>query len=331
MISRFLPAPAAAVLPGLFTCVLIAVASWGITEWIGGPILVYALLLGMLAHAPLRTRMPARGVDFAANDILKFGVALLGVRISFEQILSFGATPLLLVAIAIPATILMGLACARVLGLRGEAGLLSGGAVAICGASAAVAIAAVLPKHKGADRELVFTVIGVTTFSTIAMLAYPLLAELFNLDAVSAGIFLGGSIHNVPQAIGAGYAVSDPAGDAATFIKLLRVAMLAPVVLLLSMAVRRNGDTPDQGAGLPWFIVAFVIVVAINSFGLFPTDLRDGMEWLSRACLVVALAAIGLKASLGELAAVGWRPLLLMLAETVFLAALLLIGLSLLP
>ena len=330
MISRVVPAARQA-LPGILACILVAAIAWAMASAFGGPMLVYALLLGMLLHLPARRHIPAAGIDFSANTLLKIGVALLGARISFEQVLAFGTTPLLLVLLGIPATLLFGAWCARLLGLRTQMGLLSGGAVAICGASAAVAIAAVLPIHERKDRELIFTVVGVTAFSTLAMLAYPLLAEILGLDASAAGFFLGGSIHNVPQAIGAGYAVSDPAGDAATFIKLLRVAMLAPVVLLISVAMRRNGHASSGGAGLPWFIVAFVIVVAMNSFGLLPAALRDGMEWLSRTCLVLALAAIGLKASFGELAAVGWRPLVLIIGETVFLAILILIGILFLP
>lgn len=324
MISGFDPAAARQAPPGFLACVIVAAGSWLTSHWFGGPVLVYALLLGMLLHLPVRRRIATAGIDFSANTILKFGVALLGARISFEQVLAFGATPLLLVVVCIPATLLVGFFLARLFGLRGEAGILSGGAVAICGASAAVAIAAVLPRTPESERHLVFTIIGVTAFSTIAMLLYPLLAVLLQMPENDAGLFLGGSIHNVPQAIGAGFAISGPAGDAATFIKLLRVAMLAPVVLAVSLLANRNRQVGAGSATIPAFLVAFVLLVAANSLGWIPDDMRDGLEWLSQACLVIALAAIGLKASFAELARSGWQPIMLLLIETVFLAILVL-------
>jgi uncharacterized integral membrane protein (TIGR00698 family) len=324
MILNAIPGPAREALPGILACILVAAAGWLVAHWFGGPALVYALLLGMLLHLPTQRRIATAGIDFSANTILKFGVALLGVRISFEQVLAFGITPLVLVAVSIPATLLVGFLIARLFGLHGEAGILSGGAVAICGASAAMAIAAVLPRTPESERHLIFTIIGVTAFSTIAMLLYPLLAVLLQLPDNDAGLFLGGSIHNVPQAIGAGYTISGPAGDAATFIKLLRVAMLAPVVLVVSLLVNRNRQVGAGGATIPAFLVAFVLLVAANSLGWIPDDIRDVLEGLSQACLVIALAAIGLKASFTELTALGWRPVWLLLIETVFLAALVL-------
>lgn len=322
-------------LPGVLFCCVLALASALIAQTLGGPSLVYALLLGMGLHVLLHSSDKAAafqpllspGINHAAGAVLRFGVALLGLRISLDQILALGIAPLAIVLTSIPATIVCGLMLARLLGMSRSAGALSGGAVAICGASAAMAIAAILPNRPETERQLIFTIIAVTALSTLAMLLYPLLVLLLPLPDSSAGLFLGGTIHNVPQAIAAGFAISDPAGDSATFIKLLRVAMLAPVVIVISLLVARRGHVSSGGATFPGFLLAFVALVAVNSLGWLPEILREPLDLISRTCLLVAIAGIGLKASLMEIAGLGWRPVLLVILETIFLAALVLAGL----
>lgn len=312
-------------LPGLSIAALVALAATGLATWLGGPALVFALLIGMTLH-PLLGKSVAPGTGFAAGALLRFGVALLGARISIDQIMALGVTPLLLVLVSIPLTILVGIALSRALGLSKSLGTLTGGGVAICGSSAAIAIAAVLPQRESTERHLLLTIVGVTALSTLAMLAYPLLARALGLPDVAAGLFLGGSIHNVPQAVAAGFTVSDSAGTTATFVKLLRVAMLAPAVLLVSVTVARSGESTRRGSAFPPFLAGFVALVVINSLGWLPAAIREPLEWLSQACLVVAIAAIGMKASFRELASLGWRPVLLLTLETVFLAGLVLAG-----
>ncbi|HEX6928790.1 MAG TPA: putative sulfate exporter family transporter [Gammaproteobacteria bacterium] len=314
----------AAVLPGLLLCMGAGLAAAFIASRFGGSVLLYALLAGMALHYFTSNARLAAGIGFASRNVLQLGVALLGLRISVDEILSLGVTPVVIALVAIPATILFGLLFARSLGLTKSEGVLSGGAVAICGASAAMAIAAVLPERKDSERHLVFTIVGVTALSTLAMLLYPLLVKLLEMPGVEAGFFLGGTIHNVPQVVGAGFMISDAAGDTATFTKLLRVAMLAPAVLLVSITVARRGHASSGGAGIPGFLVAFVALVIVNSLGWVPENISNALQVLSRGCLVVAIAAIGLKASFKGLAASGWRPLLLLAAETVFLAGLVL-------
>lgn len=320
-------------LPGMIFCSGLALAGATLSAYFGGPSLLYALLLGMALHWFSKRDTLAPGIGFSSDAIMKAGVALLGIRISVEQVLALGVTPLVIVMVSIPATILFGVALSRSMGISKEGGILSGGAVAICGASAAMAIAAVLPQRPESERQLVFTVIGVTMLSTIAMLGYPLVSVFLGLPEIQAGLFLGGTIHNVPQAVGAGFTISEPAGDAATFIKLLRVAMLAPAVLLISAIIARQVTRQEHastgGASVPGFLLVFAALVICNSLGWIPVRVHDSLDWLSRACLVVALAAIGLKASFRELIALGWRPVLLITLETLFLAVLVLGGLLL--
>ncbi|HET8727011.1 MAG TPA: putative sulfate exporter family transporter, partial [Alphaproteobacteria bacterium] len=236
-----------------------------------------------------------------------------------------GPTPVAAVIAGVLLTLGMGLLAARVAGLDRRLGVLTGGAVAICGASAALAIAAVLPKGDNAERDTIFTVIGVTTLSTIAMIFYPLVVALFGLDHQQAGVFLGGTIHDVAQVVGAGYSVSDETGNVATFTKLLRVAMLVPVVLALSLvfADRKDGAARRR-APLPGFLLFFAALVAVNSAGVIPEPVRLGIVEVSGWCLVTAIAALGMKTSLKAMTQVGLKPVLMMVAETLFLAVLVL-------
>jgi uncharacterized integral membrane protein (TIGR00698 family) len=175
-------------------------------------------------------------------------------------------------------------------------------------------------------------VVGVTTLSTIAMVTYPLLVKVLGLDHATAGVFLGGTIHDVAQVVGAGYIISPETGDISTVVKLMRVAMLVPAVLAFSLLFRQAHGA--EGAGklpmLPGFLLAFVALVLVNSLGLIPTAVATAASDLSRWCLVTAIAALGIKTSLEKLAVVGWKPVALMAGETVFLAVLVLAAVLLL-
>ncbi len=311
--------------PGLAVSAVIAMASFFVSDHYGGPTLLFALLIGMAFHFLSEEGRCVPGIEFAARALLRFGVALLGARITAEQIGSLGAAPVLLVVGAVAATIAFGRLCAGRLGLSREQGLLSGGAVAICGASAALALAAVMPRHEHAERDTILTVVGVTTLSTLAMILYPLLVGALDLDPSAAGIFLGGTIHDVAQVVGAGYMISPQTGDVATFVKLLRVAMLVPAVLAFSLLFRRaDADAARGRVALPGFLLGFVALVIANSLGWVPKPVAAACNEVSRWCLVVAIAALGIKTSFQRLAVVGWRPVLLMVLETLFLAILVL-------
>jgi uncharacterized membrane protein YadS len=144
---------------------------------------------------------------------------------------------------------------------------------------------------------------------------------------VATGIFIGGTIHDVAQVVGAGYVHSVAAGDAATLVKLFRVMLLVPVVLLIGMAMRRRSEETSAPRALPLFLVAFILLLVANSAGLVPAAAADALSQVSRWCLIVAIAALGVKTSLQQFAALGWRPIALMAGETVFLAALVLVAL----
>jgi uncharacterized integral membrane protein (TIGR00698 family) len=230
----------------------------------------------------------------------------------------------IMVIAAVTLTILFGAVGARAVGLSRPFGILTSGAVAICGASAALAISSVLPKGENHERDTVFTVIGVTALSTIAMIIYPLIISLFHLDHAAIGVFLGGTIHDVAQVVGAGFTVSEETGNVATFTKLLRVAMLLPVVVTLSYVFRAH-NVGKAGRQLPGFLVVFAALVVLNSLGVIPEPVLAVIKNVSRWCLVTAIAALGMKTSLKAMADVGGRAIGLIVAETVFLAVLVLV------
>ena len=256
--------------------------------------------------------------------MLRWGVALPGLRISAAQVLALGWQPVVMVAVAVVAAIAFGVGLARLMGFGRRFGLLTGGAVGICGASAALAISATLPARADKEQATLFTVIGVSALSTLAMVADPMLVRRLGLDAMQAGLFPGGTIHDVAQVVGDVYSLGHEAGAAATVVKLMRVAMLVPVIAVVAAIVRRRhqpvgGERPPVRPGL---VVAFAALVVLNSLGVLPASAAAAGPQASQWCLVAALAAIGMKTQLSDLRTVGWKPVALMVAETVFLAAL---------
>lgn len=310
-------------MPGVIICVTIALATTFIADHYGGPTLLYALLFGMTLHFLSEEGRCLAGVEFSSRTILRLGVALLGVRITLEQVATLGIGPVLTVIFGVSLTIALGAFLARALGLGRDMGLLTGGSVAICGASAALALSAVMPRNENHERNTILTVVAVTTLSTVAMIVYPLIVGVLGLSETDAGIFLGGTIHDVAQVVGAGYMISEGAGDVATFVKLLRVAMLVPAVMVFIFLFRNNREGGDSSGSkvpaLPSFLVAFVIIVLINSMGWIPPVITEGATDLSRWCLVTAIAGLGIKTSFQKLAVVGWKPVILMVLETLFL------------
>lgn len=313
-----------AVFPGILVCLTIAMAATFLSEHYGGPVMLFALLLGMAFHFLSEEGRCVKGIELASKSILRVGVALLGVRITFDQIAGLGEFTILGVIVAIVCTILFGWGAARLLGLKNTQGLLSGGAVAICGASAALALSAVMPKTANSERNTIVTVVAVTTLSTIAMVIYPLITQQFDMPPLEAGIFLGGTIHDVAQVVGAGYSISEETGDISTVVKLLRVTTLVPIVLVFSLLFRASRNEAGSGSisGIlpPLFLVMFIVFVVLNSYGAMPLAVTTGLTDLSRVCLVTAIAGLGMKTSLKELAHVGWPIVILVVAETIFIA-----------
>lgn len=326
---------AAAVVPGSALSGLIALAATFISTIHGGPQLLYALFFGVAFHYLSHEAKTKPGIEFCSRAVLRFGVALLGARITAAQIVGLGWEAAITVVGALASTMLCGLVIGKWLGITRAQRVLSAGAVAICGASAALAISAVLPREKEGDRFTLMVVVTVTIMSTLAMVLYPLIARMLHLSPDLAGLFLGGTIYDVAQVVGAGYTLGQQTGDIATIVKLFRVSMLAVVVVIVSTVFKKTreqaladaalGRAPTKQALVPWFLWLFIAMVLVNSLGLLSLPLQAGLNDISRACLVSAIAALGMKTSFSQLARAGWRPIALIAIETLWLAGFVLV------
>lgn len=319
---------------GFLVSVVVAVAAQFLSEHYGAPAMLMALLLGIAFHFLAEEGRCVAGIGFSSRTLLRIGVALLGARISVELLIGLGPQLISLVVVGVILTILVGLLGAKLLGRGWRFALLTGGSVAICGASAAMAIAAILPKNEHSERNLIFTVLGVTVLSTLAMIIYPIITQYLELDHLATGVFLGGTIHDVAQVVGAGFSVSDETGEIATLVKLIRVSMLAPVVLVFSLVIRSFAEASEQENGgtrpplIPFFVLMFLVLAAVNSFGLIPHILQEALSSLSRWALLISIAAVGMKTSLKTILDVGGQAIFLIVLETIFIAGFILFGIT---
>ena len=269
------------VLPGTLLSGVVAMAATLVSTLHGGPQLLYALFFGVAFHYLSSDPKAKPGIEFCSRNVLRLGVGLLGARITASQIVGLGWTTAAIVVAAVITTLLVGYYFGKRLGLDRAQGVLSGGAVAICGASAALAISSVLPRTKESERFTLMVVVTVKVLSTGAMVVYPLIARALGLPPELAGLFLGGTIHDVAQVVGAGYMIDHPTGDYATIVKLFRVSMLAVVVVAVSAMFKTEREKAERAiaasggqaatkkqALVPWFLWVFVALVAINSMGL---------------------------------------------------------------
>ncbi len=320
--------------PGFALALTVAAAAGFVADHYGGPVMLLALLIGMALAFLSEGPKAGPGIRFSSKKVLRVGVALLGLRIAVSDVVALGGEVVAMVLVGIALTIAAGLAAARATNREGHMGTLIGGATAICGASAALALSSVLPRHKDHERDTIFTVVAVTTLSTVAMVLYPALFRALGFDDQEIGILIGATIHDVAQVVGAGYAVSGEAGDTATIVKLLRVAMLLPTVLVVSLVFAKAraelADGRKADLPIPVFAIVFAVLVGINSLGILPETLRVFLVDLSRWCLITAVAAVGLTTSLREIAKVGWPPVIIAVTATlallVFSLAVLTIG-----
>lgn len=317
--------------PGVVVTVIVAVTAQFLADHYATPAMLLALLLGIAVSFLGEEGKTVPGVAFSARALLRLGVAFLGVRVSFMLMMGLGFELIALIALGVIATILFGVLIARFFGHTWQFALLTAGSVAICGASAAMAISAILPKDDKSEQRLIFTVLGVTVLSTIAMIAYPILVRLLDLDAIQGGVFLGGTIHDVAQVVGAGFSISQETGDTATMVKLMRVAMLAPIVLVVSLLIRNYSDDATEGTRppiLPGFVIGFAVLATLNSLGLIPPPVIEFLSQCSRWLLLTAISAVGMKTNLKQVLSVGGAAIALIVIETLFIATVILAGIT---
>jgi uncharacterized integral membrane protein (TIGR00698 family) len=307
--------------PGLAASGVASAAAAWLSDHYDFPIILLGLLVGLSLNFIAGDPRTHRGLDFVSRRCLRLGIVVLGLQVTFSQIGALGPVPFAALLAVMAAAFLAGLAGARLSGQSSYAGFLAGGATAICGASAALALYGVIGKDRLSQAQFALTLVGISLASALAMSIYPVIAGDLGLNNREAGFLIGASIHDVAQAIGGGYAFSDAAGGYATIVKLARVALLAPVVALVSLMIRPADGAPDRRwwrrLALPWFITAFLLVVAFNSMVALPSQVGHAALTASKVLLLLAVTATAIRTRLDLLMAMGWRSIIPVVAATV--------------
>jgi uncharacterized integral membrane protein (TIGR00698 family) len=315
--------------PGIVLCCAIAAVAFvaNANHWMHFgkvfiPPLIVTLIVGMMLQ-PLSTKDVLKpGLEFSGRTLLRTGVALYGVQLTLGDLVHGGALPIVIAVCAVSFTIVFGVIAARMLGLTRDFGFLTGCATGVCGAAAAMATSAVLPRHANSDRDLAFSVMGVNFISTVTMVVYPTLHAWLGYSTFEMGVFLGGSIHDVAQVAGAGETLGKEFLTIAIITKLLRVACLLPAVTVIAWWVARGGERAGDARPIPpVFLFGFLILAAINSLGFIPHGVQTTMAQVSSFLIIAAIAALGIKTSLLALVRIGARPVVLLIVETIFIGA----------
>ena len=315
--------------PGLIVVGTIAAAAGFLSIHYKAPVMLFALLIGIAFNFLASDERCAPGIEFSSKKILRFGVALLGFRVTFDQILGLGTNTLLLVPILVISSIAISWLIAKLMGRKYLFALLTACAVSICGAAAALAVASVLPNWKERHRDTLFIVVCVTALSTFAMITYPILFTVADFNDIEIGILIGSTIHDVAQVVGAGYAVSSEAGDVATFIKLLRISMLPIIVILIAVLLKGDDESRTiSSKAFPWFALGFALCLVVNSSGYIPLIISGFLANVSQWFLVFAIAGLGVSTSLKSMMELGGRSILLMVLQTIALLGIAVLAVS---
>lgn len=311
-----------AYLPGLLLTSIASLAAAYLAEHYGAPIMLMGLLIGLAFNfANADTRLQP-GLGFASKTLLRWGIVLVGLQVTFGQIASLGLPAFGAIAVMVALVTLSGTAMSKYFGRGAAFGTLAGGAVAICGASAALALSSVLGEKRASQAQLTLVLVAVSAASALAMSLYPALAQMLHLTDRQAGFLMGASIHDVAQALGAGYSYSPEAGVTATVVKLTRVALLAPALAVVAYAYRDDGAWNRGGVGVPWFVLGFLVLCAVHSLISLPQQVLDAAKPTATALLLLAVTATGIRSPMNLLLELGWRASMPVIAATIISFAL---------
>lgn len=319
-------------LNGLLFVLLFALSSMYLAEfpWViksGINSLVIAIVLGILYGNTLRHELPQKwtpGIQFAAKRVLRLAIILYGFRITFQEIASVGLEGLIIDAIVVISTLVVGSFIGiKVFKLDRHIAILVSTGAAICGAAAVLAAEDVLKSEPYKAAVAIGTVV---LFGTTAMFLYPMLqnAGFFGFSVNQYGIFAGASVHEVAQALVAGSNVSPETGNVAVIVKMTRVLMLVPVLICLSIyegRVTQGNDKKKSKIMIPWFAVIFMVMIGVNSLHLLPASLVTFINQFDLFLLTMAMAAIGIETNLKKIKQVGITPLYLAIFLFLWLTA----------
>jgi uncharacterized integral membrane protein (TIGR00698 family) len=314
-------------LAGAIATAGILAASTPTVQHYGLSALTLAIVLGIAAgntFFPAIAAHTAAGVDFSKSTLLRVGIILFGLRITFQQIAAVGWAGVVIDALIVVLTFTIAVQIGtRVLGLDRQTSMLIGAGSALCGAAAVMATEPVI---RGQAYKVSVAVATVVVFGTIGMFAYPLLYPFLGLSEHAYGVFTGSTVHEVAQVVAAGKSVSDAAAASAVIEKMLRIMMLAPFLLTLSGLQRESGSGTAAGGRarrprivIPWFAVLFIVASGVNSLHVLPAGVVAALIEIDTALLATAMAALGLRTHIGAIRQAGLRPLLLAAALFAFL------------
>ena len=311
-------------LPGLGIAGLAALAAAWLGDHYGAPLMLMGLLIGLAFNFLNADARLHEGLGFASKTLLRWGIVLVGLQVTVAQIASLGWVSFAVIAAMIVIVMGTGTLTARWLGLGAAFGTLAGGSVAICGASAALALSTALGEKRVNQAQLTLTLVAVSAASALAMSVYPILSRAIGLDPQAAGFLLGASIHDVAQALGAGYSLGEAEGQTAAIVKLTRVALLAPTLLMVTLLLPRDQDRRAGAPPVPWFILAFLALAVFNSMVSFPPQVAQIARLGTTALLLLAVVATGIRSPMHLLLEQGWRASMPVVAATLvsFLLAL---------
>jgi uncharacterized integral membrane protein (TIGR00698 family) len=301
---------------GLFAAAVTRLASLPAIAGLGISPLIVGIVAGAIYGNALRHGMPdswAAGVNFSARKLLRIAVAFFGLRVSLQEIAQVGVSGFTVSVLVVVSTLVIGTwAGMKLMKLDRDTALLTAAGSAICGAAAVLAFESTLQSkpHKSA-----MAVGSVVLFGTLSMFLYPLAikAGLLHLDTLGAGLFFGGTIHEVAQVVGAASNVSPEATHIATIVKMTRVMLLVPVLLVIGFWISRSksGD-PAQGKGkiaVPWFALGFLALVVVNSLHILPEPATSTINMLDTFALTMAMTALGMETRIEQIRKAGPRAL----------------------
>lgn len=302
--------------PGLILSTGIAATAYMISELLPSGILggtLIALLLGMLLNPFItRTDVFESGINWTAKKILRAGIILAGITLSFAQVIEAGKYALVLMMFTLITAFGVGYICKKIFKINWKLASLLSISTAICGGTA---VATLGPTIHAKNRDIAYAISATFIFDMITVIAFPWIGQMLGLSDTAYGLWIGTAVNDTSSVVAAGYAFSDAAGVLATIVKLTRTLFIVPIVLIFSWIYAKK-ETPSQSAEkvsvgkiFPWFILGFLVVVGIRSTGLLPDSAITTVSFLSKFFLSMALAAIGLKTSFKEIAGVGIKPM----------------------
>lgn len=315
------------IMPGLLLTTVIAASAYALRQLPGADTfspMILAIFIAILFHNTVGTPVLAKaGVVFSLRRILRLAIILLGLQLTAQQVVEVGGTGFAVIAATLLATFFLTKAAGHYLGVDRKLAELIAAGTSICGASAVIATNTVTD---GSDEDVAYAVACVTIFGTLSMFLYPVLGTVLGLDGHTYGLWAGASIHEIAQVVAAAFQHGKDAGDYGTIAKLSRVMLLAPLVIGLGVAASRRSGTSAAGrkdrarVPLPWFVLGFLALIAVNSVGVVPMEAKHLLVPATTFLLTVALAAMGLETDIRKLKAKGVRPLALGALAWVFIS-----------